>query len=93
MSDNESKELNIPVLKDVVIPVVQSTKASTTIDANDPLTPEPSLLSSTLQTEIDTIISQAQADFDATIAQLLEEMQQRVERELGELHVQLTSDD
>ncbi len=88
MSNNESKQVNIPVLRDVVVPVIPSeTRETSTAQA------EPSLLTSTLQDEIDTIILQARADFEATIAHLQKEMQQRVERELNELHVQLTSDD
>jgi len=85
MANNEPSEPKIPVLKDVVIAVTPG-------DAS-PAPAQPSLLSSTLQAEIDAIIIQARADFEATIAQLQEEMQQRVERELNELHVQLTSDD
>jgi len=85
MSDPESPEMNIPVLKDVVVPVATNDVSTTST--------EPSLLTSTLQAEIDTIINQARADFEATITQLQKEMQLRVERELSELHVQLTSDD
>ncbi len=87
MPDNQSLEENIPVLKDVVVPVVKEATSPA------PAEPGPSLLSSTLQAEIDAIINQARADFEATIAQLQKEMQQRVERELNELHIQLTSDD
>jgi len=88
MADNEPSEMNIPVLKDVVVPVManEAPEASAIL-------PERSLLTSTLQDEIDVIILQARADFEATIAQLQEQMQQRVERELSELHIQLTSDD
>jgi hypothetical protein len=87
MADNHSSEPKIPVLKDVVIAVTPGDASPATAIA------QPSLLSSTLQAEIDAIIIQARADFEATIAQLQLEMQQRVERELNELHVQLTSDD
>jgi len=88
MSNNESKPVNIPVLRDVVVPVAASeTRETSTIPA------EPPLLTSTLQDEIDTIILQARADFEAAIAHLQEEMQQRVKRELNELHIQFTSDD
>jgi len=85
MADNQSSEPKIPVLKDVVI-------AATSGDTSN-ATAQPSLLSSTLQAEIDAIINQARADFEATIAQLQVEMQQRVEQELSELHIQLTADD
>jgi len=85
MANSESSEPKIPVLKDVVIPVTPGDASTTTA--------QPSLLTSTLQAEIDAIINQARADFEATITQLQTEMQQRVERELNELHVQLTSDD
>ena len=85
MADSESSEPKIPVLKDVVVPVTANEASSAAA--------EPSLLSSTLQAEIDAIIIQARADFEATIAQLQVEMQQRVEQELNELHVQLTADD
>ncbi len=85
MSDNPSKPMNIPVLRDVVVPVATSQTST--------IPPAPSLLTSTLQEEIDTIIVQARADFEAAIAHLQEEMQQRVEREINELHVQLTPDD
>ena len=88
MSDTEHSEINIPVLKDVVVPV---TANATSEVATIPV--EPSLLSSTLQGEIDAIIFQARADFEAAMAQLQKEMQARVERELSELHVQLTTDD
>ncbi len=94
MNDNEPKMQKIPVLKDVVIPVVQPEKANATHEQiHEPIAAEPSLLSSTLQAEIDAIVNQARADFEATIAQLLEEMEQRIERELRELHLQLNSDD
>jgi len=85
MADSESSEPKIPVLKDVVVPVTANEAGSAAA--------EPSLLSSTLQAEIDAIIIQARADFEATIAQLQVEMQQRVEQELSELHLQLTADD
>ncbi|MCF6323748.1 MAG: hypothetical protein L3J89_05410 [Gammaproteobacteria bacterium] len=88
MSDNQSKPVNIPVLRDVVVPVVASeTRETSTIPAEQPLP------ASTLQDGIDTIIVQARADFETAIAHLQEEMQQRVERELNELHSQLTPDD
>jgi len=87
MANSESSEPKIPILKDVVIPVTPGDASTATATA------QPSLLTSTLQAEIDAIINQARADFEATIAQLQAEMQQRVERELNELHVQLTSDD
>ncbi len=89
MPDKESKPVNIPVLRDVVIPVTANANAN---KANV-VAVEPSLLNATLQAEIDTIINQARTDFEATIAQLQKEMQQRVKRELNELHVQLTTDD
>ena len=89
MPDNQPQKQNIPVLKEVVVPVMKEEVSS----APPPVEPEPSLLSSTLQAEIDAIINQARADFEGAIAQLQKEMRQRVERELNELHVQLTSDD
>ncbi len=96
MSDQEQNDTRIPVLKDMVVPVTQTTTSKAVADANlsEQVTeePPPSLLSSTLQAEVDAIIEKARADFDATIAQALHEMQQRIERELSELHVQLTSD-
>lgn len=92
MSDQEQDDSRIPVLKDVVVPVSQTTTAVTETDAQSETVSSPSLLSSTLQAEVDAIIEKARADFDATIAQALSEMQQRIERELSELHVQLTSD-
>ena len=83
--------MNIPVLRDVVVPVTTSeTRETSTIPAEPA---EPPLLTSTLQDKIDTIILQARADFEAAIAHLQEEMQQRVKRELNELHIQFTSDD
>lgn len=83
------KERNseIPLLKDVVIATTQ-----TTVPAEVAAAPQPSLLSSTLQEEVDAIIAQARADFDTAIAKALSEMQQRIEQELSELHIQLTSD-
>lgn len=98
MSDQEQDDRRIPVLKDVVVPVSQTTAATETDaqgtqpEAQIIAVSSPSLLSSTLQAEVDAIIEKARADFDATIAQALSEMQQRIERELSELHVQLTSD-
>ena len=85
MADSDPSEPKIPVLKDVVVPVTANEVGRAAA--------EPSLLSSTLQAEIDAIIIQARADFEATIAQLQVEMQQRVEQELSELHLQLTADD
>jgi len=104
MSDQEQDDSRIPVLKDVVVPVSQTTVATTDTDAHSDVhsgaqsdtqiaaVSSPTLLSSTLQAEVDAIIEKARADFDATIAQALSEMQQHIERELSELHVQLTSD-
>ncbi|MBL1261243.1 MAG: hypothetical protein COB33_011995 [Thiotrichaceae bacterium] len=88
MQDNESKQVNIPVLRDVVVPVTTSNTRETS--TTPPVAP--SLLTSTLQEEINIIINQARVDFEATMAQLQDEIQQRVERELNDLHVQLTSD-
>ncbi len=96
MSNQEQNNSRIPVLKDMVVPVSQPTASTAEADANlnKQVTEvsSPSLLSSTLQAEVDAIIEKARADFDATIAQALSDMQRRIERELSELHVQLTSD-
>lgn len=91
MPDKESGKIEIPVLRDVVVPVDHS---ATTPD-NKPNQPRPvdndaTLLSSTLQQEVEAIITRARADFDATIERAVREMQQRVEKELDELHIHLT---
>lgn len=87
MSDKAPGDNEIPVLQDVVVPVSQ---VESKAEANE--VTEPSLLSSTLQQEVEAIINRARADFDATIEQALKEMQQRVERELNELHIHLTKE-
>jgi len=89
MPDQPADDIEIPVLKDMVVPV---TPTEAQPEKAKPASAADNTHAATLQAEVDHIIERARSDFDKTIAEALTEMQARIERELGELHIKTPGD-